>query len=210
MWDRVLKLALRGTLLATPVLVAGIAGRAEAEQVSLAEVSRYFNEMQALEAKFTQINDDGTLSTGRLYIHRPGRMRFEYDPPEEALVIAAGGSLAVFDPGSNTGPERYPLGRTPLNIILKRDVDLTAERMVVDHSYDGTVTRVTAQDPDNPEYGSIQLVFTDAPVELRQWVITDNAGSLTTVILSETAAGDRLPSRLFSIISETENWLERR
>ncbi|WP_368345347.1 outer membrane lipoprotein carrier protein LolA [Pelagovum sp. HNIBRBA483] len=210
MWDQIFKLALRGMLLATPVLVAGFAGRAEAEQVSLAEVSRYFNEMQALEAKFTQINDDGTLSTGTLFIHRPGRMRFEYDPPEQALVIAAGGSLAVFDPGSNTGPERYPLGRTPLNIILKRDVDLTAERMVVDHSYDGTVTRVTAQDPDNPEYGSIQLVFTDAPVELRQWVITDNSGSLTTVILSETAEGARLPSRLFSIISETENWLERR
>lgn len=209
MWNQVMRRMIRVGLMAAPVLVAGLAGRAEAEQVSLAEVSAYFNEMRALEAKFTQINDDGSISTGTLFIHRPGRMRFEYDPPEEALVIAAGGSLAVFDPGSNTGPERYPLGRTPLNLILKRDVDLTAERMVVDHSYDGTVTRVTAQDPDNPGYGSIQLVFTDAPTELRQWVIRDNTGAQTTVILSDMAEGDRLPSRLFSIISETEAWLER-
>ena len=67
--------------------------------------------------------------------------------------------------------------------------------MVVGHSYDGTATTVTAQDPDHPEYGNIRLMFTDDPVELRQWVITDGSGAETAVILGEVRTGCELPDR---------------
>ena len=77
--------------------------------------------------------------------------------------------------------------------------------MVVGHTDDGTATTVVAQDPEHPEYGNIQLVFTGNPVELRQWIVTDGAGSLTTVILGELKLGVRMRASLFDIDAEMEN-----
>ena len=170
-----------------------------ADQLPLNDISQYLNDMKTAEAKFTQLNDDGTISEGKLYIQRPGKMRFEYDPPNEAVVMATNNTVIVFDPKSNQQAEKYPLRRTPLSIILARRVDLGQARMVVDHSYDGTATTVTAQDPENPEYGNIQLNFTGNPVELRQWIVNDANGGQTTVILGDLKTGGRLPSSLFNI-----------
>lgn len=186
--------------------LAVMAMPAAAQQLSLAEVSGYLNGLQTATGGFTQINGDGTISTGQIYIKRPGRIRFEYDPPENSLVIAGGGSVAIFDPRSNAGPDRYPLNQTPLSIILARDVDLTRARMVTGHTSDGTTTTVTAQDPDRPEYGSIQMVYTGNPVELRQWIVTDDTGAQTTVILNDLERGGSLGDRLFNIQAATESF----
>ena len=61
-----------------------------AEKISLNEISSYFNAMTTAEAQFLQITDTGETSTGRLFIRRPGRIRFEYDPPEATLVAVGG------------------------------------------------------------------------------------------------------------------------
>ena len=149
------------------------------------------------------MNDDGTLSTGKFFIRRPGRMRFEYNPPEKLLVMAGGGQVGIFDGKSNVQKaERYPLRRTPLNLILEQNVNLARRNMVVGHDYDGTSTIVTAQDPEHPEYGTIQLKFTANPVELRQWVVTDGQGAKTTVILGRLTRVNDLPSTLFNISYE--------
>jgi Outer membrane lipoprotein carrier protein LolA. len=71
--------------------------------------------------------------------------------------------------------------------------------MVTGHTSDGTTTTVTAQDPENPQYGNIQLVFTANPVELRQWIITDDAGTQTTVILNNLQTGVQVRDILFNI-----------
>jgi len=168
-----------------------------AEQLSLQDISAYLNGFTTAQSPFTQINDDGTLSTGMLYLHRPGRARFEYDPPDSAVVIAGGGTVVIHDPKSNQPPESYPLKRTPLSVILAETVDLDRADMVVAHRFDGTVTVVTAQDPENPEYGSIDLMFTGDPVELRKWVIHDGGGGQTTVILGALETGVDLGGNLF-------------
>ena len=173
-----------------------------AQQLSLQQISDYLNQLQTAQGGFTQVNGDGTLSTGQIYIKRPGRIRFEYNPPQESLVMAGGGQLAIFDPRSNTGPDRYPLSQTPLNVILQRNVDLTAARMVTGSVSDGTITTVTVQDPDNPQYGNIQLVFTANPVELRQWIITDDLGNQTTMVLNDLTTGAPIEDIMFNIAAE--------
>ena len=186
------------TLLASAALSLA-ALPAAAEQLSLNEISSYLNSFKSAQGKFTQINEDQTISTGQIYIKRPGRVRFEYDPPDETLVLADGTRVGVIDPKSNTGPEAYPLHRTPLKIILANNVDFTRERMVTGHESDGKTTTVRAQDPENPEYGSIELVFTDNPVELRQWVVTDDTGTRTTVVLGDLKTGMQLDDEQFVI-----------
>ncbi|KZY48877.1 cell envelope biogenesis protein LolA [Roseovarius sp. HI0049] len=186
------------TLLASAALSLA-ALPAAAEKLSLGEISSYLNSFQAAQGKFTQINEDQTISTGQIYIKRPGRVRFEYDPPDETLVLADGTRVGVIDPKSNTGPEAYPLHRTPLKIILANNVDFSRERMVTGHSSDGKTTTVRAQDPQNPDYGSIELVFTDNPVELRQWVVTDDTGTRTTVVLGDLRTGVSISDDRFVI-----------
>ncbi|SFS20957.1 LolA family protein [Yoonia litorea] len=184
------------------IALAVYAGAASAQQLSLNQISTYLNGLQTAQGGFTQINADGTLSTGQIYIKRPGRIRFEYNAPDDTMVLAGGGQLAVFDPRSNTGPERYPLRSTPLSIILRENVNLGAENMVTNVSFDGTSTTVTAQDPENPQYGNIQLVFTANPIELRQWIVTDDLGTQTTVILNDLVAGAAIRDVLFNIQAE--------
>ncbi|MCK0126114.1 outer membrane lipoprotein carrier protein LolA [Gelidibacter sp. F2691] len=181
------------------VVLVATALPAQAEKISLSAISNYLNALNTAKSQFTQINDDGTISTGTIYLKRPGRARFEYNPPTDALVVAGGSQVAIFDGKSNAGPQQYPLKRTPLNLILARNVNLNRAKMVVGHKYDGTATTVVAQDPDNPEVGTIELKFTSNPTELRQWIITDNAGSKTTVLLGELEKGAPLGSSLFSI-----------
>jgi len=196
----------RSLLLSLALLPALAAGPAlgQIAPISLSQISQYFNGFQTAEGTFTQINPDETLSTGRIMIHRPGRVRFEYDPPDPDLVLAAGGSVNIFDARSNQGPTVYPLSRTPLNLILAANVDLTRARMVVDHFADGPTTVVVAQDPDHPEYGNIRLVFSASPTELRQWIITDDMGRETTVILGDLQLGAALAPTLFSVDIEMQ------
>lgn len=188
------------TLAAALTAFALTAVPAAAEKLSLGQISQYLNTVQSAKSPFTQINGDGTISTGTLYIKRPGKMRFEYNPPEQALVLAWSGAVYIFDKKVGGQPETYPLSKTPLSIILARDVNLGQAGMVTGHSYDGTATTVTAQDPGHPEYGSIQMKFTENPVELRQWVVRDGNGSTTTVVLGGLS-DTKLSNRTFDVNS---------
>ena len=172
---------------------------AQADKLSLNELSAYLNGLKTAQATFSQRNDDGSVSTGNLYIHRPGRMRFEYDPPNSAVVIAGGNTVRIHDPRSNQPPESYPLRRTPLSVVLARKVNLAQAGMVTGHGYDGSKTIVRARDPEHPEYGSIDLKFTDNPVRLDSWTVNNADGSSTTVVLQDMQTGMPLGASLFSM-----------
>lgn len=195
-------MTLRSLLALLFLAPALLVGQVTAEPIPLTDISRYFNSFRTAEADFTQVNPDGSLSTGRLMIYRPGRVRFEYAAPDQTLVLATAGSVNIFDGRSNAGPTVYPLARTPLALILDDTVNLSRDRMVVRHYEDGPTTSVVAQDPMHPEYGNIRLVFSGSPIELRQWVVTDDTGRETTVILGTLRTGVSLGSLLFNMDSE--------
>ncbi|UOA13607.1 MULTISPECIES: LolA family protein [Sulfitobacter] len=187
--------------LTSAILAIGLAVSAPlaaaAQQLSLNEISGYLNQLRTAKGDFTQINDDGSISSGTIYIKRPGKVRFEYNAPDSGLVIAGANTVVIYDKKSNQPAETYPLARTPLSIILAENVDLGRAKMVTGHSYDGTATTVTAQDPANPQYGNIQMKFTGNPVQLRQWIINDGNGSATTVVLGDMQVGGNIANSLF-------------
>ena len=194
----------RTALLLAPLAALAFGLPARAEIIPLSELSAYLNGLTTAEAEFTQVNADGSTAEGKLFIKRPGRVRFEYAPPDRSLVMAGGGQVAIFDAKSNQPPEQYPLRRTPLNLILARNVDLGAADMVVGHYEAQDTTRVVAQDPEHPEYGTIELVFTRDPITLAQWIITDDLGNRTTVMLERMVLGGDLPASLFNITTEQQ------
>ncbi|WP_299548996.1 outer membrane lipoprotein carrier protein LolA [uncultured Tateyamaria sp.] len=176
-----------------------------ADKLPLNAISSYLNDLRTAQGTFTQVNDDGTVDTGNIYIKRPGKMRFEYNAPNETLMIASANAVYIVDSKSNQPPETYPLRRTPLSLILARNVNLGQANMVVGHDFDGTATVVTAQDPEHPEYGNIEMKFTGNPVQLRQWVVNDSGGGQTTVVLGELQTGGSLSNRLFDAPRRTSD-----
>lgn len=171
----------------------------QAKEVPLDVLSGYLNSLTSVQAPFVQVNADGSKAKGTLFIQRPGRARFEYAAPDKNLVIAAGGQVVIFDAKSNEPPEQYPLSRTPLNLILAQSVNLGTAKMVVGHQEVGSATIVRAQDPKHPEYGTIDLVFSENPVALTKWIITDDIGNQTSVTLGALQVGEKFGASLFSM-----------
>ncbi len=186
------------SLALAPVLCLALAFPALAEKIPLNEISRYLNSLKTAQAAFTQVNPDGSVSTGQVFIHRPNRVRFEYQG-SKTLVLASAGQVAVYDGKTRGGPQQYPLSKTPLSLILAPNINLGKARMVTGYAERKNTTVVTAQDPQHPEYGNIQMVFTANPTQLRQWVVTDDAGKRTTVILGDLRTGVSIPPSKFVI-----------
>ena len=181
------------------------AGPARADIIPLGQISAYLNSISTAEAQFRQLNEDGSVSTGKLTMHRPGRMRFDYDDPLDVLVLASGGQIGIFDGASNLGKaDRYPLNQTPLNLILERNVDLANRSMVRQHSFDGKTTSVIVQDPKRQEYGYIDLKFDADPIRLVGWRTVDGGGVTTQLRFTDLRLGGQYPARLFSIKSEED------
>ena len=169
-----------------------------AAPLSLADISRYLNGLTAASADFTQINADGSVETGRLYLRKPGRARFEYDG-DQALVIAGGGEVAIFDKKSNTAPQQFPLARTPLRLVLAANIDLMAEPGVSDLRMVDGLGMIEAVDPSHPEQGMLQLYFDVSPVSLQQWSLDDGGGGQTRVLMKNWEIGTDLGDTMFSI-----------
>ena len=181
------------------------AGPAMAQKISLDRISRYFNSIRTAEARFQQVNDDGSRSTGSLIMQRPGRIRFDYDDPLDVLVLASAGQVGIFDGASNLGKaERYPLNQTPLALILARRVDIGNTSAVRGHFEEDGVTTVVVQDPRRRELGYVELKFRDRPVRLVGWRTVDGGGSSTELYLSEFKMGADYPAYLFSIKREED------
>lgn len=195
--------------LLAPLAFMALSAPAFADKIPLGDLSSYLNSLATVQSDFTQVNADGTVSLGKIFIKRPGRVRFEYAPPDKSLVLASAETVAIFDAKSNQPPEEYPLRRTPLNLILAPRIDLGRAKMVVGHKEVENTTRVVAQDPQHPEYGTIELVFTADPIALRQWVITDDLGQQTTVILGELTPVSNLAASLFNIVEEKSRRSQR-
>ena len=176
-----------------------------AEKISLNKISDYINGLTTLQADFEQINSDGSIDRGKLYIRRPGRMRLEYTAPNNALVIAGAGSVAIFDDKSKNGPTLFPLKKTPLNLLLKKNVDLSKNEMITEHTANNENTFIVAKDPKRKSQGSIKMVFSNSPVSLQGWTITNQSNQKTKIILDKLDKKTKIPLYLFNISAASKN-----
>jgi outer membrane lipoprotein-sorting protein len=192
---RMTRLVMMIGLLALGFLVFLAPARAQ-DARDLARISAYLNALRTATGDFVQIAPSGAVSDGKFFISRPGKIRFEYTPPNPTLVVSDGTWVVVFDM-RDCNQQTAPLSQTPLNLILKDRVNLREEGAVTGvESKDGQM-RVTAVDPDNPDQGSITMIFSESPLELRQWIITDAEGQTTTIALSEVRRDVEVPIAKF-------------
>lgn len=164
----------------------------------LARISAYLNSIGDMTGDFVQIDPDGLLSEGLFYMSRPGRIRFEYNDPNPALVISDGFWVAVIDKRYDQ-IERYPLSETPLNLILRENVNLGRDSAVEGIQRADGQMRVSIRDPEHPDRGSLTLIFGNNPLELRQWIVRDSQGGDTTVALSSVRRNVEMKNSYFVI-----------
>ncbi len=170
------------------------------DKADLDRVSAYLSNLTDMQGNFLQVGPDGSLAEGKFYLRRPGRLRFEYTPPQHMLVVADGTWVAVKDGFSAT--QRYPLGSTPLGILLQKHVDLASEVRVLSVERQPGVLRVKLQDKSGNAPGDLTLVFDEPSLQLRQWVVTDAQGLQTTVALRSVQSGLRADNALFVLKDE--------
>jgi len=165
------------------------------DRADLTRVDNYLSGLTNLQGNFLQVGPDGSLAQGNFYLRRPGRMRFQYDPPEKLLVVADGTWVAVKDGFS--AAQRYPLGSTPLGILLDDHVDLAKEVKVLAVERQPGALRITLADKNDNAPGNITLIFDAPDLQLRQWIVTDAQGLQTTVALRNIQSGIRADNALF-------------
>ena len=168
----------------------------------IAKANEYFNSAGTMVADFVQIGGDGRRTDGKLYVDRPGRMRFAYAPPATLEVIADGTSVAVIDRKLHT-QDLYFIGQTPLKFLLKDHIDLAQDATVVDVTSDRKDASVVIE--DHQTFGGtsrIRLTFGIEPFALRQWTITDPQGYETIVSLNDLDLASKPDPALFKISTE--------
>lgn len=166
------------------------------DTLELQRLAAYLNGIRTMTADFQQTASNGAISTGRLWVERPGRMRFEYNPPDPIVLLADATSVYYWDRQLNQ-VSKYDLRDTPAWFFLRDPISFGSDVIVTEFQSVGTLARVTVVEAAHPDEGSLTLVFTKNPLALRQWIVVDQQGKTTTVNLSDLQFGMALDPRLF-------------
>jgi outer membrane lipoprotein-sorting protein len=155
--------------------------------------------VQVLSGGFTQASPDGRLAKGRFYILKPGKVRFEYDPPSPVEIIADGSSVVVRDRKLGT-QDPYPLSQTPLRFLLSDHIDLLKDTNVVGAAVDEQFVTVTVEEKQALIGTSrLMMMFSAKDMQLKQWVVTDPQGFDTTIAVSNLDSKSKPDPTLFKI-----------
>jgi len=180
-------------LFATPLLVA-------AAPSPLDQVSVHLHAVQTMTANFTQTDRNGRVLTGTLTLKRPGHVRFEYQPSAKLLIVGDGSALTMIDYAVNQ-VSRWPVGDSPLSVLLNRDVDIGRFAKSVP-SENPEMLLVQARDPRHPEFGTITIAFTKragapAGLMLEGWTVLDAQNNRSTVRLSNQQFNTPISDKAF-------------
>ena len=161
----------------------------------LQRVAAYLNGIRTMYARFQQISPNGGTAGGQLWMARPGRMRFEYDPPSPILLLADMFYVYYVDK-ELVQMSKVGLKSTPAWLLL-RDPITFDDLIVTRFEHGASAIRVTVVEKAEPDKGSLTMVFSDRPLALRQWSIVDAQRKTTTVSLYDERLGMALDPKLF-------------
>jgi outer membrane lipoprotein-sorting protein len=170
----------------------------EQQDAAVQKINSYFNAITSLQGNFEQVDSNNKRTTGRFYVLRPGKLRFDYAPPSTLRVVSDGHFLAIEDSSLKT-IEKYPLESTPFRLLLGEGVDLLRDARIVGAEGDDGSLAVTLEDKGGQAAGQIKLYFeTEPEMKLKQWVIVDAQGLSTSVTINELAPGRKVAADFFN------------
>ena len=178
-------------------------------QASVPDIEKYFNSLRTLQARFVQSNPNGTVIQGNLYLRRPGRMRFEYDPPSQLKIVADGLQVTMWDPSTRDFGQ-WPIGWTAASFLVKEPFVLSGELTVESLQRANNELLLTLVQTRKPQEGKVVVRLSENPIQLRGWTIIDNRGNRVGLSLAELKTGHTLADSLFKFDGVDPSLLRQR
>ena len=175
------------------------------EKSEINRIEVYLNSIKSLRADFLQVSSNGNMATGKLYMARPGKIRFEYDPPSPILLLSDGYFLRYVDKDLEQVTHLW-LDNTPIGFLLDEDIKLSESITVTKFSQNANVLIISLKNSEKPERGAISLIFSDKPLKLKKWVIKDAQGITTTITLNNSERAIELNPTLFKLTDVEKNY----
>ncbi|MCH7633570.1 MAG: outer membrane lipoprotein carrier protein LolA [Proteobacteria bacterium] len=174
------------------------------DKADIARIERYLNNISTMRARFLQVAANDELSQGWVFLSRPGKLRVEYDPPTPVLIIGDGAWLIYHDSELEQTTYRS-LESSLAGFLVQKTVRLGGEVTVTGLERGPGVIRVKLVKSGEAEEGSLALTFSDRPLVLRQWTMTDADGQATQIALVNAQFGLSLDEALFEFTEPTED-----
>ncbi|MGO1119495.1 LolA family protein [Rhodovibrionaceae bacterium A322] len=169
----------------------------DADKADLARVADYLSSITTMKGKFLQVSSQGGYAEGEVMLRRPGRLRFEYNPPVPVLIIADGLALIYYDKELENATY-LPLWDTPLWFLLGDEISLEDDVKVLGVTRGPATLSIRFAMADQPEQGTVEVHFSDKPLQLRKWDVVDAQGIVTGVSLLDPQFGVKIPPEAFS------------
>jgi outer membrane lipoprotein-sorting protein len=172
-------------------------------QASVGRINAYFNSFQTLRGDLTQTSPRGRAARGVFFIAKPGKLRFEVEPPTPYIMASDGKWLTLTNKKMNKG-DQFPLSKTPLRLLVSNQLDLLKEADVLSFEQNEGITTIALSDKKGSIPGQIVLVFDEAKDVLQQWIIIDGKGQRTTVELANLEKDVKINPKLFNVTINRE------
>ena len=182
--------------LAAFALIFADGAQAQGQGPEVAQVEQYFNSVRTLQARFVQNNPNGAIVQGTLYISRPGKMRFEYDPPSQLKIVADGLQVTMWDP-ANKDFGQWPIGWTAASFLVKEPFKLSGDLTVQKIDRANGLLELTLVQTRKPQDGRVIVRLSENPMRFRGWSIIDNRGNKVDVSLNDVRVGEPIAGSLF-------------
>ena len=172
------------------------------ERDAKADIIAWLHDVTTLQAEFVQIGPQGQAVSGKMFLERPGKIRFEYEPSTALLIVADGKTLNMIDYEVDQVTS-WPVADTPLAFLLQ-DAPALQEHLLVSEPMSGPLAgtiAVSAEDPKRPEYGTVTFLFErldQGQIALRTWRVLDAQGLSTTVTLNDIKLNNDVDDQLFT------------
>ena len=165
---------------------------------NISKIENFLNSITTLKSNFLQTASTGERSGGVLFLDRPGKMRVQYDEPSPILLVSDG-SYVIYVEKNLEQISHFPIAQTPLRALIEKDVNLQAWYKIKDIKRGPGTLRLTLIMKDDLSLGSVQLLFSERPMQLRQWTIRDQQGIEVRVSLMDMQRGARFDPNLFEV-----------
>ena len=166
-------------------------------QVGVPEIEKYFNAIRTMKARFVQTNPNGSIIQGTFYVRRPGRLRFEYDPPSQLKIVADGFQVTMWDPTTKDFGQ-WPIGWSAVSFLVKDPMSLSGDLRVEKLERVNGLIEATMSQTKKPQDGKVIVRFSENPLTWRGWTIIDSRGQQVSVALTDMQTGMQLADSLFS------------
>ncbi len=188
--------AMRPLLAALSAVVLLLATLPAEAQTGVPQIEQYLNSIRTVKARFVQSNPNGSIAQGTFYLRRPGRMRFEYDPPSQLKIVADGFQVTMWDPATKDFGQ-WPIGWTAASFLVKEPLSLSGDIRVEKLDRVNGLIEATMSQAKKPQEGKMIARFAENPLALRGWTIIDSRGQQVSVALTDTQTGMQLADSLF-------------